>query len=160
MNVTPNYNQVCHLLLRHPLSSWGKVPGPYDPRSWWSRFCTTLSFAAICDLDFNLGGIVMFRARDLTPCSNYTLHIAPRFGEFSFEANSVKANTHLGDCEQDLQDQSLEEKVNSTTSQTFINVKQGHSKGTSPSSKGSTPFLSNTVILLSVILFVCFGKYN
>ena len=102
----------------------------------------------------------MFRARDLTPCSNYTLHIAPRFGEFSFEANSVKANTHLGDCEQDLQDQSLEEKVNSTNSQTFMNVKQGHSKGASPSSKGSTPFLSNTVILLSVILFERFGKYN
>merc|ERR1712004_790415 len=106
------------------------------------------------------GGIVMFRARDLTPCSNYTLHIAPRFGEFSFEANSVKANTHLGDCEQDLQDQSLEEKVNSTNSQTFINLKQGHSKGASPSSKGSASFLSNTVILLSVILFVRFGKYN
>ena len=102
----------------------------------------------------------MFRARDLTPCSNYTLHIAPRFEKFSFEAISVKANTHLGDCEQDLQDQSLEEKVNSTNSQTFINVKQGHSKGASPSSKGSTPFLSNTVILLSVILFVRFGKYN
>merc|ERR1712004_81953 len=106
------------------------------------------------------GGIVMFRARDLTPCSNYTLHIAPRFGEFSFEANSVKANTHLGDCKQDLQDQSLEEKVNSTTPQTLINLKQGHSKGASLSSKGSTPFLSNIVILLSVILFVRFGKYN
>ena len=102
----------------------------------------------------------MFRARDLTPCSNYTLHIAPRFGEFSFEANSVKANTHLGDCEQDLQDQSLEEKVNSTTPQTLINLKQGHSKGASLSSKGSTPFLSNIVILLSFFVCVRFGKYN
>ena len=102
----------------------------------------------------------MFRARDLAPCSNYTLHIAPRFAEFSFEAISVKANTRLGGCEQDLQEEGLEEKVDSTTSQTLINLRKGHLKEASPSSKGSASFLSKTVILLSVFLFVCFGKYN
>merc|ERR1712212_760258 len=90
------------------------------------------------------GDTVMFFARGLAPCSNYTLHIVPQFGDFSFEAISAKASTHRGDCQkEDLLEDDVED-VSSTTPQTTVNIQQQHNfqtKGRS-SSTSSPVFLS------------------
>merc|ERR1711971_1544670 len=100
------------------------------------------------------GETVMFFARGLAPCSNYTLHIVPQFGDLTFEAISAKASTHLGDCQEDLLEDDIE-NVSSTTPQTTLNIQQRQDFLTtrrSSSTSSHVLFLSNPIMSLSVIL--------
>ena len=100
-----------------------------------------------------LGETVMFHARGLAPCSNYTLHIVPQFGDFTFEAISAKASTHLGDCQEDLLEGDIEDV--SSTPQTTLNTEQHRhdfqTKRRSSSTSSPVLFLSNPIVSLSVI---------
>ena len=108
------------------------------------------------------GETVMFFARGLAPCSNYTLHIVPQFGELSFEAISAKASTHLGDCEkEDLLEDDVED-VSSTTPHTTVNIQQQHNfqtKGRSSSTSSPVLFLSEPIMWISIVLLFCFSEY-
>jgi len=99
----------------------------------------------------------MFFARGLAPCSNYTLHIVPQFGDFSFEAISAKASTHLGDCQEDLLEEDIE-NVSSTTPQTTLNIQQRQDFQTKTrSSSSSSHVLPNPTISLSIMLLFGFS---
>ena len=102
----------------------------------------------------------MFFARGLAPCSNYTLHIVPQFGDFSFEAISAKASTHLGDCQEDLLEDDIEE-ISSSTQTTLVNdIQLGHNfetKRRSPSTSSPVLFLGKPIVSLSFILLLCFS---
>ena len=103
----------------------------------------------------------MFFARGLAPCSNYTLHIVPQFGDFSFEAISAKASTHLGDCQEDLLEDNIEEISSSTPQTTVVNdIQLGHNfetKRRSPSTSSPVLFLGKPIVSLSFILLLCFS---
>ena len=108
-----------------------------------------------------LGETVMFHARGLAPCSNYTLHIVPQFGDFTFEAISAKASTHLGDCQEDLLERDIEDV--SSTPQTTLNTEQQgqdfQTKSRSSSSSSHVSFLSKPIVSLSVIFLFSFYHY-
>ena len=102
----------------------------------------------------------MFFARGLAPCSNYTLHIVPQFGDFSFEAISAKASTHLGDCQEDLQGDDIEEISSSTQTTVANDIQLGHNfetKRKSPSTSSPVLFLGKPIVSLSFILLLCFS---
>ena len=107
------------------------------------------------------GETVMFHARGLAPCLNYTLHIVPQFQDFSFEAISVKASTHLGDCQEDLLEDNVEEISSSTPRTTVVNDIQQQrdfqTKRTSSSTSSHLLYLSKQIASLSVILMFCFS---
>ena len=93
----------------------------------------------------------MFHARDLVPCSNYTLHIVPKFGDLHFEAFSAKASTHLGDCQEDL----LEDDISSTTQTTQDIQRHQDTRTKSSSSLSHVIFLSKPIMALSGIFLCC-----
>jgi len=106
------------------------------------------------------GETVMFFARGLAPCSNYTLHIVPQFGDFSFQAISAKASTHLGDCEEDLMEDDIEVISSSARPTTVKNIQQQsdfQTKRRSSSTSSHVLFLRKPVLSLSVILLFCFS---
>jgi len=106
------------------------------------------------------GETVMFFARGLAPCSNYTLHIVPQFGDFSFEAISAKASTHLGDCQEDLLEDDIEEISSSTQTTVANDIQLGHNfetKRRSPSTSSPVLFLGKPIVSLSFILLLCFS---
>merc|ERR1712212_123816 len=107
------------------------------------------------------GETVMFFARGLAPCSNYTLHIVPQFGDFTFEAISATASTHLGDCQEDLLEGDIEDV--SSTPQTTLNTEQQgqdfQTKRRSSSSSSHVLFFSKPIASLSVIFFFSFYYY-
>jgi len=103
------------------------------------------------------GETVMFFARGLATCSNYTLYIVPQFGDFTFEAISAKANTHLGDCREDLLEDDIE-NVSSTTPQTTLNIEQRHDFPTKTRSSSSlSHVLPNPTISLSIMFLFSFS---
>jgi len=107
------------------------------------------------------GETVMFFARGLAPCSNYTLHIVPQFEDFTFKPISAKASTHLGDCqEEDLLEDGVDD-VSSTTPQTTVNIQQRQDFQTKRKSSTSSPvlFLSKPIASLSIILLFSFSEY-
>ena len=102
----------------------------------------------------------MFFARGLAPCSNYTLHIVPQFGDFSFEAISAKASTHLGDCQEDLLQDDIEEISSSTQTTVANDIQLGRNfetKRRSPSTSSPVLFLGKPIVSLSFILLLCFS---
>jgi len=106
------------------------------------------------------GETVMFFARGLAPCSNYTLHIVPQFQDFTFEAISVKAGTHLGDCQEDLLEDDIEDFSSSappTTAKNFQQQPDFQTNRRSSSASSHVLFLSKPIVSLFVFLLFCFS---
>ena len=148
---------MCLLLCSHSLPKGRQVPGSCAPRS---RRWVSMIFLLEAVIFPHSGETVMFFARGLAPCSNYTLHIVPQFGDFSFEAISARASTHLGDCEEDLMEDDIEEISSSAPPSTVKNIQQQsdfQTKRRSSSTSSHVLFLSRPVLSLSVILLFCFS---